>query len=99
VRLTAEELIEVAREIAGKLNQAKGPVKVFIPLKGFSFPDREGLPHWEPESNQVFIDALKKHLDNAIPLVELDAHINDAEFIDPVIEAFMAMMTAHYESG
>jgi uncharacterized protein (UPF0261 family) len=96
VRLLPEELIEVAKEIAAKLNQAKGPVKVFIPLKGFSFPDREGLPHWEPEGNQVFIDALKKHLDDAIPLVELDAHINDPEFIDPVIDAFMAMMATHY---
>jgi len=99
VRLLPEELIEVAKEIAAKLNRAKGPVKVFIPLKGFSFPDREGLPHWEPEGNQVFIDALKKHLDDSIPLVELDAHINDADFIDPVIDEFMAMMAAHYESG
>ena len=40
--------------------------------------------------------ALKKHLDDAIPLVELDAHINDPEFIDPVIDAFMAMMATHY---
>jgi uncharacterized protein (UPF0261 family) len=96
VRLLPEELREVAKEIAAKLNQAKGPVKVFIPLKGFSFPDREGLPHWEPEGNQVFIDALKQHLDDAIPLVELDAHINDPEFIDPVIDAFMGMMAIHY---
>ena len=99
VRLKPEELIEVAKEIAGKLNRARGPVEVFIPLKGFSFPDREGLPHWEPEGNQIFIDALKKHLDAAIPLVELDAHINDADFIDPVMDAFMAMMATHYKSG
>lgn len=99
VRLKPEELIEVAKEIAEKLNRAKGPVKVFIPLEGFSFPDREGLPHWEPEGNQVFIDALKKHLADSIPLLELDAHINDEDFIDPVINEFMAMMAAHYKSG
>jgi len=99
VRLVPAELVEVAQEIAAKLNQARGPVKVFIPLKGFSFPDREGLPHWEPEGNRVFIDALKKHLGDSIPLVELDAHINDADFIDPVINEFINMMAAHYESG
>ena len=92
VRLLPEELVAVAREIAQKLNQARGPVKVFIPLKGFSFPDREGLPHWEPEGNQVFIDALREHLSSKIPFIELDAHINDPDFIDPVIEEFMAMM-------
>ena len=96
VRLLPEELIQVAKEIADKLNQAKGPVQVFIPLKGFSFPDREGLAHWEPEGNQAFIDALKKNLSNTIPLTELDAHINDPDFIDPVIDAFMEMMAAYY---
>jgi uncharacterized protein (UPF0261 family) len=99
VRLVPEELIEVAKEIAVKLNRARGPVKVFIPLKGFSFPDREGLPHWEPEGNQVFIDALKKHLQDSIPLVELDAHINDPEFIDPVIGEFITMMKTHYANS
>jgi uncharacterized protein (UPF0261 family) len=92
VRLLPSELEEVGKEIAGKLNRAKGPVKVFIPLKGFSFPDREGLPHWEPEGNQVFIDALKKHLNPGIPLLEINEHINDPGFIDPVVNEFIAMM-------
>ncbi|OEU44711.1 MAG: hypothetical protein BBJ60_06300 [Desulfobacterales bacterium S7086C20] len=95
VRLAADELKEVGKEIAEKLNKAKGPVKVFIPLKGFSFPDREGLHHWEPEGNQILIDALKQNLTSSIPLVELNAHINDPEFIDPVVEEFMSMMEAH----
>jgi uncharacterized protein (UPF0261 family) len=94
VRLLPAELEDVGKEIAGKLNRAKGPVKVFIPLRGFSFPDRQGLPHWEPEGNQVFIDALKKHLNPVIPLIELDAHINDPDFIDPVVEQFMRMMAS-----
>jgi len=68
-------------------------VKVFIPLKGFSFPDREGHPHWEPEGNQALVDALKRNLNPGIPLVELDAHINDPGFIDPVVDDFIAMMT------
>ena len=95
VRLLPEELVAVAREIAQKLNQAQGPVKVYIPLKGLSFPDREGLSHWDPEENQVFIDALKKHLSSKIPFIELDAHINDPDFIDPVVEEFMSMMQKH----
>ena len=95
VRLLPEELVAVAQEIAQKLNRARGPVKVFIPLRGFSFPDREGLPHWEPGGNQVFIDTLREHLSSKIPFIELDAHINDPDFIDPVIEEFMSMMEKH----
>jgi len=93
VRLLPSELKEVGKEIAEKLNRAKGPVKVFIPLKGFSFPDREGHPHWEPEGNQALIDALKRNLNPGIPIVELDAHINDPGFIDPVVDEFITMMT------
>lgn len=95
VRLSVDELREVGKIVAEKLNQAKGPTEVFIPLRGFSYPDREGLPHWEPEGNQAFIDALKRNLDKRIPLTELDAHINDPEFIDPVIERFLHMMEGH----
>jgi uncharacterized protein (UPF0261 family) len=31
-------------------------------------------------------------LNPSIPVTELDAHINDPEFIDPVTEAFLSMM-------
>ena len=92
VRLTPDELRGVGELVAEKLNRAKGPTQMFIPLKGFSFPDREGHPHWDPEGNQAFIDALKKNLRSNIPYTELDAHINDPDFIDPVVETFFAMM-------
>jgi uncharacterized protein (UPF0261 family) len=92
VRLSPDELSEVGKLVAEKLNRAKGPTQMFIPLKGFSYPDRENLPHWEPEGNQAFIHSLKTHLDPSVPVTELDAHINDPEFIDPVVETFLSMM-------
>ncbi len=92
VRYLPDEMEQIGKVVAQKLNKSKGPMKVFIPLRGFSFPDREGLPHWDPEGNQKFIDALKKDLHRRIPLVELDAHINDPEFIDPVVEEFLILM-------
>jgi uncharacterized protein (UPF0261 family) len=90
--LTPDELREVGKVVAEKLNRAKGPTRVFIPLKGLCYPDRKGLPIWEPEGNQAFIDSLKTHLNPSISVVELNAHINDPEFIDPVTEAFLLMM-------
>ncbi len=94
VRLNHEELSGVGKLVAEKLNRAKGVTRVFIPLQGYSFPDRHSLPHWDPEGNQVFVDALKADLNPEIPLVELDAHINDPEFIDPVVEEFLSVMNA-----
>jgi len=92
VRLSPEELREVGRIVAEKLNRAKGPTQIFIPLEGFSFPDRAGGPHWDLEGNQAFINSLKAHLRPSIPVTEIKAHINAPEFIDPVTEAFLTMM-------
>jgi len=94
VRLSPDELRSVGKIVAEKLNRAKGPTHLFIPLKGFSYPDREGLPHWEPEGNRALIDSLRARLNPSIPVTELDAHINDSEFIDPVTERFLSMMKA-----
>lgn len=96
VRLNRDELSAVGKMVAEKLNRAKGPVHLFIPLRGFSYPDREGMPHWEPEGNQAFIHSLKANLNPSVSLRELDAHINDPEFIDPVAETFLSLMKEHY---
>lgn len=98
VRLSPNELRSVGKLVAERLNRAKGPTQVFIPLRGFAYPDRENLPHWEPEGNQAFIHELKAHLAPGIPLTELDAHINDPDFIDPVVEAFLSMMRVYKAS-
>ncbi|HSB06017.1 MAG TPA: Tm-1-like ATP-binding domain-containing protein, partial [Thermodesulfobacteriota bacterium] len=92
VRLNPDELWVVGKQVAEKLSRAKGPTHLFIPLRGFSYPDRENLPHWWPEGNQAFIDSLKANLSPSVSFTELDAHINDPEFVDPVTETFLEMM-------
>jgi uncharacterized protein (UPF0261 family) len=92
VRLSRRELEITGRLVAEKLNRARGPVYLFLPLRGLSYPDREGLPHWDPEDNQFLFDTIKQHLDPRIPVREIDAHINDPDFIDPVVEQFLKML-------
>lgn len=89
VRLTPDELRVVAEAIASKINQAQGPVQVLLPLQGFSYPNREGEKLWDPEGNAVFIKTLKEKLAPAIPVEEVNAHINDAAFIDRVVASFL----------
>lgn len=92
VRLTPEELREVGRVTAEKLNLSTGPTRVFIPLRGFCDPDREGFPHWDPEGNEAFIESLTEAIRPDIPVVKLDAHINEPGFIDPVVREFLTLM-------
>ena len=70
----------------------KGPVKVFIPTKGFCEPDKEGSDLFEPQGNQAFTESLKQNLNPTIPLVEVNAYTNDPEFVDLVTEAFIKMV-------
>ena len=92
VRLSREELAKAAVLTADRLNKAKGPTHVFIPLRGFSYPDHEGRAHWDPEVNEVFIRTLKSRLSPAIQYDELDWHINDDAFIDAVVNELVRLM-------
>ena len=92
VRLSREELQRTAMITADRLNMAKGPTHVFIPLRGFSYPDHPGRGHWDPEDNGLFIRTLKSRLSSSIPYDEIDRHINDDAFIDTVVDALVRFM-------
>jgi uncharacterized protein (UPF0261 family) len=92
VRLSREELTATAILAADRLNRAKGPTHVFIPLRGFSYPDHEGRAHWDPDVNEVFIRTFKSSLAPAIMYDELDWHINDDAFIDAAVNELVRLL-------
>ncbi len=92
VRISRDELVRTAGIIAERLSAATGPVHVYMPLRGFSYPDREGGPHWLPEDNALFIESLKKNLHPRIPYDELDLHVNDPAFIDVAVNGLLKML-------
>jgi uncharacterized protein (UPF0261 family) len=92
VRISHDELRETAEITAERISRSKGPVHVYIPLKGLSYPDREGGGHWEPEGDEIFFKTLKKNIDPRIPYDELDMHINDPEFIDIAVGELLRML-------
>jgi uncharacterized protein (UPF0261 family) len=94
VRTSAEELVGLAQTIAGKLNKARGPVKVVIPMQGWSEADGEDGPLHEPETNQVFVDELRELLRPEIPVVEVDAHINEPAFAKAAVIALDELLSA-----
>jgi len=48
VRGTAKEMARAAKFIARKINRAIGPVKILVPLKGYSEPNAVGKPSMIP---------------------------------------------------
>jgi uncharacterized protein (UPF0261 family) len=90
VRTSPEEMKIFAKAVAEKLNRYpdKKLVRFLIPTRGFSSVGSEGGALYEPETDRVFADELRKHLDPEIQIVELDTHLNSPEFARAVIQAF-----------
>ena len=95
MRTTPDECRRLGEVIAGKLNTATGPTTLFIPLKGVSMIDAEGMPFWSPEADAALFDALRANLDRSkVDLVEIDAHINDPAFSDALADRLLAQLAA-----
>ena len=88
ILLGADERREVARAICERLARAEGPVTLILPLLGGNEWDREGAPLHDAEGMAAFVDEVRKACPANVTLLELDAHINDAEFADCALAVF-----------
>ena len=90
MRTTPEECAELGRILAEKVNTYRGPVTVLQPLRAISVVSAEGGAfHW-PEADAALFGAIKKHLRPGIPLIEVDAAINDPAFAEACAQALLA---------
>ncbi len=93
MRTTPEECKRLGEIIAEKLNKTTGPTALYIPLKGVSAIDVEGMPFHDPASDAALFDALRKNLDRSkVELVELDMAINDPAFADAMVDRLQKML-------
>jgi len=88
VRTDRKEIETLAETIAGLCNQAKGPWKILVPLKGFSAFDQQGGPLHDAAAPDLFVKTLEKNLGNKANLKTLPCHINDSEFALAIIEVY-----------
>ena len=97
MRTNAEEFEKLGREFATRINAAKGPVRVLIPLEGFSehtkrhahdLAGNDRGPWKHPDDYRIFLNSLKPNLISA-RIEELPLHVNDAAFADACVDAFV----------
>ncbi len=94
MRTTKDECAELGRMIATKLNAAKGPLAVFVPLRGVSMIDVEGKPFYDAEADAALMGELRAGLSPDVELVEVDTDINDPAFATAMAERLDALYTA-----
>jgi len=87
-KISPQEAVEIAKAIASKLNRAKGPVKFLVPWKGWAIFNKEGEVLYEPETDRLLIDTLKKEVDpNVVEIREYDdLYLNTYEFASVIVD-------------
>lgn len=91
---TPDERSEVARLVADRLAQARGPTKLLLPLGGVHEWDRPGGILHDQAGLDAMIAAFRESTRAPAELVEIDAHINDDAFVDCVLAEFDAWVEA-----
>jgi len=89
VYLAIEEVAEVASVYARKLNKAKGPAKLLVPMRGWISIEKDS---YDAEIIKVFVEVMRKELKPEIELREIDANIDDPAFAQAVVTAFIEAM-------
>jgi uncharacterized protein (UPF0261 family) len=80
MRTTPAESAELGRQIAKKLSAARGPVALFIPLRGISAISGEGGPFYDAAADKALFSALRENMGKNVEIHEVDANINDPGF-------------------
>jgi len=93
MRTTAEENAALGRELGEKVAGARGPAEILLPRQGVSAIDRAGQPFDDPAARAALFAAIRAHA-GAVPVRELDLHVNDAAFAEALARSLLERMGA-----
>jgi len=91
-RFPEDELLEGARMYAEKMNAAKGPIKLIVPLKGWSSIDKPGDILHDPDQDQLFVKELKRHLNANIVVEEVDFNLEEMGYAKALVSSLETFM-------
>lgn len=100
MRTTPDENVRIAELMASNLAGADPAlVTVVVPKEGVSMIDKPSAPFYDATADRAFRDTLSARLAGRLPLVEVDAHINDEAFAAAVVERFLDNWERHSQSA
>lgn len=94
VRTAVRESAEVGRRIGQKLSAARGPVAVYVPLRGISELSQQGGPFYDAAADEALIDGLRRHLSDDVEYHALELAINDPDFAREMAHRLHRYLTA-----
>jgi uncharacterized protein (UPF0261 family) len=91
MRTNIEENRKIGGLIAETANRCSGRAIVLLPLRGVSMLDSHGRPFWDEAADHACFDAIRSRLNKGIPVIEVDANINDPIFADRATQVFLEL--------
>ncbi len=92
MRTNAEECAQLGAILAEKVNLSTGPVTVLLPLQAISVISAPGQPFHDPAADAALFDAIKSNVREGIPVLEIDAAINDTAFAEAAAQALLTQL-------
>lgn len=89
MRTNVEENRRLGEIFAQTANRATGRIGFILPLKGVSILDGDGERFCNREADQAMFATLKEHLRTDIPVIEVDANINDPVFAQTAVDTML----------
>jgi uncharacterized protein (UPF0261 family) len=87
LRVSDEEMEQVARVFADKLNQAAGPVIFLFPTQGWSAVDPPSGHMFDREQDRLFLKILQENAAPHVIIREIDANLEDEVFAEAMARA------------
>ncbi len=87
LRVSTDEIQQVARAFAEKLNQAKGPTIFLFPTRGWSAVDTPSSEMFDGEQDKLFLEVLRENLSSDAMIRQVNANLEDEAFAEAVAVA------------
>ncbi len=87
VKLTQEEMVLVAKTLAGHLSNSKSEAHLIVPMGGFSTQDAPGGDIEDLELREVFLSTIKTVLSPNVKLTQLESHISHPQTANCILDA------------
>jgi uncharacterized protein (UPF0261 family) len=92
MRTNQAENAILGERLAQKLNRSAAPAAILLPTQGISQIDAAGGVFHRPDTNRVLFAAIKKHAAAQVPVVEVEAHINDKSFAELAVRTLLDLI-------
>jgi uncharacterized protein (UPF0261 family) len=92
MRTNKEENKILGERLVQKISKSTAPVIILLPTKGISQIDAEGGVFYRPEVDRALFDTIKANSKDTIPVIEVDAHINDPKFATILVSTLLDLV-------